>query len=422
MTDPACPPPRLAAPPRKDPQARTPTSLAPPAQRSRAALAMAAAVARGGLWLQICGGCDAATYPPRDACPDCLSGELLWREVSGEGELLAVTTLHTSTEPYFRERMPWRLGTVQLAAGPVLIAHLHGAVSGPGPVRVGAWLDKSGNAVLMALPAEQTPHKETTHMADDPLLRELTVPVIHRRVLVTDARTALGQAVARALRDAGAAEVHLGVATPWLPFDGQDELSEIGAVLPLDLSDGDSVRRAAASIGGKTDILVNTAAHVRPGGVLGRDDPATLRDAFEIEVFGLQRLAQHFAPVLVARGADGVRSAGAFVDVLSVYALANWGPHGAHSAAAAARHSMLQCLRGEMRAGGVRVMSVFAGPVEDAWHQPLPPPKVTPDAIARAVVAALSNGIEESLVGDVARDVATRWARNPKLLERELWS
>ena len=409
MTDPILPPPR------KDPQARTRSALLPPLPRSRAALAMSAAAARGGLRLQTCESCGRISYPPRDACPSCLSVRLHWREVAGAGTILAETTIRTTTDSYFRERTPWRVGTIRLDAGPMLKAHLHGDVAVDEPVRVRAYLDKSGNAVMLALPAKETPNME-----DDPQLRELTAHPKHRRVLISDGRTALGQAVARAVAERGASEVFIGVATPWLPFEGQAALEEIGQPVPLDITDETSVRELAGELGGKTDILINTASHVRPGGVLSRQGLATSRDEFEVGVFGLQRLAQHFGPAMVARGADGVRSAAAFVDILSVHALANWPAFGAHSAAAAARHSLLQCLRGEMRMGGVRVLSVFSGPIDDDWHQPLPPPKVAPQAIARAVVDALINGTEESYVGDMAKDVLARWEDNPKVLEREL--
>jgi hypothetical protein len=73
-----------------------------------------------------------------------------------------------------------------------------------------------------------------------------------------------------------------------------------------------------------------------------------------------------------------------------------------------------------LRTGGVRVMNVYAGPLDDEWHQPLPPPKVTPAALARAVVAGLRDGLEEVFVGDVARDLAARWRRDPALLAREM--
>lgn len=411
MTDP------IPVPARKDPQVRTRTPLLPPRPRSRAALQMSAVAARGALRLQHCAFCGQIAYPPRDACPSCLSVRLDWQETSGAGKVLAETMVHTTPDPYFRERMPWRVGTVRLDAGPILMAHLHGDVEVPGRVNVTAYLDKSGNAVLMALPETETPH-----MAEDPQLRELTAAPLHRRALVTDGRTAVGQAVARALKAAGASEVFVGIATPWMPFDGREALqAEQGiVVMPLDITDAVSVQELAGEIGGKTDILVNTADHVRPGSILSRRGLATSRDEFEVNVFGLQRLAQMFGPGMVGRGADGVRSAAAFVDVLSVHALANWSDYGCHSASAAARHSVLQCLRGEMRAGGVRVMSIFTGPVDDDWRQPVPPPKITPQAIARAVVTALEQGIEESFVGDIARDVLARWQDNPKVLEREL--
>lgn len=407
----------IAPPPRKDPQKRTRSALLPPVPRSRAAIQMSAAAARGVLRLQVCADCGAVCYPPRDACPACLSTRLEWRDVPDGGQIIAETTIQTTTDPYFRERTPWRVGTVRLDVGPVIMAHLHGDVAAPERCRIRAMLDKSGNAVLIALPLKDTPH-----MADDPILRELTATPKHRRVLVTDGRSGVGQAVAQACSDAGASIVFVGVATPWLPFEGQAALADIPKVevVPLDITDANSVRELAGEIGGKTDILINTADHVRPGGVTNRQGMATTRDEFEVNVFGLQRLAQHFGPGMIGRGADGVNAATALLDILPVYALSNWGEFGGHSASAAARHSLLQCLRGEMRAGGVRVLSVFTGPVDDDWRQPLPPPKVTPEAIARAVVQALENGTEESFVGDIAKDVLARLHDNPKVLEREL--
>jgi len=72
-----------------------------------------------------------------------------------------------------------------------------------------------------------------------------------------------------------------------------------------------------------------------------------------------------------------------------------------------------------MRASGVRVMSVFTGPVEDADHQHVPPPKVAPSRIASSVVDALLNGREQTCVGDVAQDAMDRWLTDPALFARE---
>ena len=73
-----------------------------------------------------------------------------------------------------------------------------------------------------------------------------------------------------------------------------------------------------------------------------------------------------------------------------------------------------------MRPAGVRVVNVFPGPVDDEWNQLQPPPKVNPVALAKAVVNALQQGIEDVYPGDVAQEWLDRWRDNPKALEREL--
>ena len=65
-------------------------------------------------------------------------------------------------------------------------------------------------------------------------------------------------------------------------------------------------------------------------------------------------------------------------------------------------------------------MNVYTGPTDDEWHQPLPPPKVAPVALARSVVQGLIDGLEDVYCGDVARDMAERWKRDAKVLEREM--
>jgi short-subunit dehydrogenase len=103
-----------------------------------------------------------------------------------------------------------------------------------------------------------------------------------------------------------------------------------------------------------------------------------------------------------------------------VHALVNWPAYGSYSATEAACLSAAQCLRAELRPGGVKVMNVFFGPLETDWFQTIPPPKVTPAALANAVVDALKMGLEDVFVGDVAEDIRARLAVNPKAVEREI--
>jgi len=389
----------------------------PPGARSRAALGLTAAAALGRFKLQVCEGCGAVQYPPREACHACLSDTLRWRAQPEYVELIAETTLYHSNDRYFQDRLPWRLGLVRLDAGPTAVVHLHGGCA-PAPcrVRIGARLDKSGQGVLLAFPIDEVPS-----MANDRQLREMTCGSRDRNVLVTDGATAVGAAVVRAIVGAGARRVWAGHAAPRETSAGFADLAALPQIAPvaLDLTDAQSVKQLAAKIGGEVDILINTAEVHGVGGIeLGGGAEAARRE-MEINYFGLLRLAQEFGPPMRSKG-TGRQDAGAWVNLLSVYALANFPRHGTFSASKAAALSLSQCLRAEMRPSGVRVINVFPGPIDHEWNRRLPPPKLTPDSLAKAMVHALDDGVEDVYPGEVAQEWLARWEENPKILEREI--
>ncbi len=400
----------MIPPKRKNPLLRTRAALQPPAARSRTALGITAAAARGGFALQVCAACQAVQYPPREICGTCLHDGLAWRAVPPEGTLIAATTIRVTADPYFRERTPWRTGMVAMDAGPAVIAHLPAGVAQGDRVRLAQKLDRAGQGAMVALPLAQP-----GDLLDDPMMREMTCDPKDRRVLVTDGRHAVGQDVARAMLAAGA-RVWLGVAETWRPFAAVEGAETI----ELDLTDADSVHRCAASHGGRLEIVVNTGLHTRPGGILERGDLTTARVEMEAAYFGPMRLAQAIGPALRARAADGTHPACAWVNVLSVYALANLPSWGAYSASQSAALSLSQALRADLRP--IRVVNALIGPLDDEWHQAVPPPKLAPAALASAIVKALRDGVEEVAVGDVAQDILARFRDDPKILERELAS
>jgi NAD(P)-dependent dehydrogenase (short-subunit alcohol dehydrogenase family)/uncharacterized OB-fold protein len=391
----------------------------PPTARSRAALGFSAAVAEGRFELQACHDCGQIQYPPRDACGNCLSVRLTWKPISGRGELISDTLLHHSNELYYRERVPLRLGLVRLDEGVTVLTHLHGdCPSAKAQVRVRAHLDKAGQAALIALPASDTPN-----MADDRMLREMTSDPKMRKILVTDGKSATGQALVKALLDAGADMVWAGVAEPWKQPPGFDAIAKSPKVtiVPLELNDTRSVQEAAGSVGAKVDILINNAEFHRSHGISDRRGTETARAEMEINYLGLMRLAQSFGPAMRARAAEGSLPATAWVNILSIYALSTLPSQGTFSASKAAAFSLSQALRSEMRQAGIRVVNVFPGPIDDEWNQLVPPPKLAPAALAKAVVKALQDGVEDIYPGDVAQDLFNKYRENAKVLERELW-
>ena len=189
--------------------------------------------------------------------------------------------------------------------------------------------------------------------------------------------------------------------------------------VPLDLTDSRSVRSLGGEIGGKVDIVINTADCHRTFGIAARPGVETAQLEMDINYFGLLRLSQEFAPALKARAADGAANAVAWVNVLSIFALANYPPHGTYSASKAAALSLSQALRAELKPAGVRVINIFPGPIDDDWDQLIMPPKLAPAALAAAIIDALEGAVEDVYPGDVAQDWLARHLDNPKALERE---
>ena len=369
--------------------------LVPPAARSRTARGLAVAATQGRFALQVCADCGRTQYPPREACVACLGAQLAWRDLPRGGALTAATIIRISTDPYFRLHTPWRMGTVRLDCGVDAMAHLHRDCVPGARVRLALKLDKAGQGVMLALP-----ETDQDAMQSDPKLREFICDPAGRRVLVSDGRTAFGQAAARALIAAGA-EVFLGIAAPWHPFPGQNDLP--GTPVPLDLSDTVSVHNAAAAIAARTDIIVNTAGYFRPGAGDGRA-------AMEASYFAASRLAQIFLPALRARGGDGTHPACAWVNMIGINGLVPDPAAPLASAANAATLALVRALRPEMRP--LKLINAFVGPLDDQWHEGLPPPKTTPAQFAQAVIAALRDGTEEIAVGDIARHTLAQWHDN----------
>jgi len=411
-------PKRAAGPRPKNPILRTRQATLPPATRSRVALGLTAAASRGRFALQACRDCGAVQYPPREVCRACLSSRLIWRPQDGLGELLSETTLCAAQELYFRERLPWRIGVVRLEAGVNVIGYVHANVgAAPCRVRVEAALDRAGQAALVAMPEKGRPN-----LSDDPKLREFTCDPRGRKILVTDGKTLVGQAIVQALTKAGADKIWIGEAEPWKQIARLEALRSLPqvTVVPLDVTDGDSVQTLAGEIGGKVDILINTADHHRAFSIAARRGVETAQLEMDVNYFGLLRLAQAFAPALQARAADQPVNAIAWVNILSIFALANYPPHGTYAASKAAAYSLSQALRAQLRPAGVRMVNVFPGPIDDEWDQLEMPPKLSPASLAAAVVAALKGSVEDVYPGDVAQDWVARHLDNPKVLEREV--
>lgn len=129
-------------------------------------------------------------------------------------------------------------------------------------------------------------------------------------------------------------------------------------VIPLriDVTEPESVRAAAATAA-DVQMVVNNAGVLEVASPLEDKAFEALSREMAVNVHGLLRMAQAFAPVLKANGG------GVFVQINSVASMKNFASFATYSASKAAAYSITQGLRELLGEQGTRVLSVHPGPI-----------------------------------------------------------
>lgn len=203
--------------------------------------------------------------------------------------------------------------------------------------------------------------------------------------LVTGANRGIGKAIVDALVANGAQKVYAAVRH----VDSADSLVDAyGAkVVPLriDLEDGDSIAKAASQA---TDVhlVVNNAGVLQQATPLSPNAIEALQYEINVNVNGLMRMAQAFAPVLKNNGG------GAFVQLNSIASLVAFPGFATYCASKAAAYSITQSLRAILGEQGTQVVSVHPGPIDTdmAKSANLGDMGEPPAIVAEAIVAALA--------------------------------
>jgi len=90
-----------------------------------------------------CESCGALFLPPRPLCTNCYSQEMTWEVLSGEGELVAFTTIHIAPtamiEAGYGRDNPYCSGVVRLKEGLAISAQILDVdVQNPAGIKIGA--------------------------------------------------------------------------------------------------------------------------------------------------------------------------------------------------------------------------------------------------------------------------------------------
>ena len=73
------------------------------------------------LMIQRCQDCSTYIHYPRPVCSNCLSTNLAMEEVSGKGTLYSYTVVVQPFHPYYADKVPYLLGTIELDEQPKLM-------------------------------------------------------------------------------------------------------------------------------------------------------------------------------------------------------------------------------------------------------------------------------------------------------------
>jgi short-subunit dehydrogenase len=155
-------------------------------------------------------------------------------------------------------------------------------------------------------------------------------------------------------------------------------------------------------VAGIADMVVNNAGMLTVESPLSENAIAALQMEMEVNVYGLIRVAQAFAPILKTNGG------GVLVQLNSVASLKNFADFATYSASKA----ITQGLRDKLREQGTFVMSVHPGPIDtdmanDAGMGEMAEPPVL---VAEAILEALQNNEFHIFPDSMARQIGNVYA------------
>ena len=170
--------------------------------------------------------------------------------------------------------------------------------------------------------------------------------------------------------------------------------------IALDLNDPNSIIRAAQTAT-DVEIVINNAGMLRIADPLADDAIAALHAEMEVNVYGLMRVAQAFAPVLKQNGG------GVLVQMNSVASIKNFAAFATYSASKAASYSITQGLRDVLQDQGTQVISVHPGPIATDMANAAGMGEMAEPAelVPQAIIAALESGAFHAYPDTMAKQI-----------------
>jgi NAD(P)-dependent dehydrogenase (short-subunit alcohol dehydrogenase family) len=224
-------------------------------------------------------------------------------------------------------------------------------------------------------------------------------------VLVTGANRGIGRAIVETFIEQGVRKVYLGVRNLESVADLEQLYADQVTPIHIDLSRPNTITSAAANAQ-DVEVVVNNAGILKNATPLQSECIDALHSQIDINVAGLLRMAQAFAPVLKHNGG------GALVQLNSVASLRAFPAFAAYAASKAAAYSMTQALRQELAPQNTVVLSVHPGPISTdmANDAGLKDIAESPRIVAEGIVEALRKGECHLFPDTMARELWQAYA------------
>lgn len=223
--------------------------------------------------------------------------------------------------------------------------------------------------------------------------------------LVTGANRGIGKAIVGSLVEHGANKVYAAVRTLESAQALVDAYDEKVVPIHIDLEKPDTIT-AAAEVAGDVELLVNNAGVLGTASPLAEDALKTFEYEMNINVFGLIRMAQAFAPILKANGG------GALVQLNSVASMKCFSDFATYSASKAAAYSITQGLRDKLEEQGTLVISVHPGPIATDMTDGLGFDDITesPTLVSEGIIEGLKLGEFHVFPDTLAKQIGEQYA------------
>lgn len=213
----------------------------------------------------------------------------------------------------------------------------------------------------------------------------MSISIENKTALVTGANRGIGKAIVESFLDKGAKKVYLAVRNIESTKDLEEKYGDKVVTIQADLADKYSIVKLAENAQ-DVDVLVNNAGVGKPYATIGKDVEADFAEQLEVNAYGLLRIANAFADILI-------KNKGALVQLNSVASIKNFAPLSTYSASKAAAYSLTQGLRSDLGAQGVTILSVHPGPIAtDMGVAAGFSDGAAPSVVAEAIVSSLKNG------------------------------